>query len=144
MLKPWNWGHWIWVKLNSQLEWNNCCDMIYAYFNAVYLLNQQTFWTKLILQAGWMKKLKCYYFWKVQRFFVRVSLDWWQWCCWHLDVGDLVTSCWCWHLIVGGSQNSENILELSPIHFVSNIRHQHRCNRFELKLNFQCILIHPS
>ena len=63
----------------------------------------------------------------------------WQWCWWLYD-GDwfemLVAESLCWRLFSlcwwfsQCIKSVTNISNLSPTHLVSNIRHQHRCNRF--------------
>ena len=47
---------------------------------------------------------------------------------WHLSISPLVAESLCWRLFryVG---DFLNVLNRSPTHLVSNIRHQHRCNR---------------
>ena len=62
------------------------------------------------------------------------------WCCW-LTVGDnlrmLATefiSRWHFWMLVPDAYTVTNIFKLSPTHFVSNIRHQHRCS---LELNMR-------
>ena len=64
----------------------------------------------------------------------------WQWCWWQRYVGDLrmVTDLRCWwqNHYVGDFfryvRDFSNVLNRSPAHFVSNIRHQHQCHQMIL------------
>ena len=68
-------------------------------------------------------------------------------CWWQVDVGDfmLVTEFrYWWHLLVTDvgnkiGQTVANISKLSSTYFVSNIRHQHRCSRWEAPGIIDCI-----
>ena len=79
----------------------------------------------------------------------------WRWCWWLIVGNDLwmsVTEFRCWwqllnvsarHVDIGDQnghncqwQSVTNILSLSPTDFVSNIRHQRRCNRHKLVFKF--------
>ena len=68
-----------------------------------------------------------------------VTYSWWRWCWWaSFDVGEIF-----WMLVPDVNiekgcmlvakmvKTVINIVELSPTHFVFNIRHQHQCNRWQ-------------
>ena len=68
-----------------------------------------------------------------------VTYSWWRWCWWaSFDVGEIF-----WILVPDVNiekgcmlvakmvKTVINIVELSPTHFVFNIRHQHQCNRWQ-------------
>ena len=85
--------------------------------------------------------------WTINYSLWKFNFDWWQWCWCHRYVGDfmMVTDLRCWwqNHYVGDFffllcwwffqciKSVTNILNLSPTHLVSNIRHQHQCNRLD-------------